>query len=390
MVNFRKRFNLDRPDRKSPLLLLSSNAALFLKGLHTRLARRLAGKSRGFRAAAGFGLCFVLVSLVFVSATSCMSNGQSDGQALEVHLDNPITMTGGTLNSTTTVVNNTTTLIGNTTTQVQNTTTQYPTTTIQNTTTVQNTTTQYPTTTVQNTTTQYPTTTQVNNTTTQVNNTTTQVATTTVGCLYGAAASIPAIGSVPDGQMYIDTDDDHWWQAQYISGSSTIKDSTTNFTVYTYGQIYTNSGYEYYEAFEASASYSPNQIGLWLAETGSPTDVKVVLQTDYYQTPGGTVLSTSNAYTTLSGSYGWVYFTMPSVSLSAGTYYDIIVSCSGDSSDYLSVGIGSYDGYYSDADGYGNYPYSSYSNWNYIGTARQLLFKTGISNTAGEAWVEIK
>ena len=226
MVNFRKRFNLDRPDRKSPLFLLPSNAALFLKGLHTRLARRLAGQSRGFRAAAGFGLCFVLVSLVFVSATSCMSNGTSDGQALEVHLDNPITMTGGTLNSTTTVVNNTTTLIGNTTTQVQNTTTQYPTTTIQNTTTVQNTTTQYPTTTIQNTTTQYPTTTiqntttqyptttQVNNTTTQISNTTTQVATTTVGCLYGPNASIPAIGSVPDGQMYIDTDDGHWWQAQ--------------------------------------------------------------------------------------------------------------------------------------------------------------------------------
>ena len=45
MVNFRKRFNLDRPDRKSPLFLLPSNAALFLKGLHTRLARRLAGQS---------------------------------------------------------------------------------------------------------------------------------------------------------------------------------------------------------------------------------------------------------------------------------------------------------------------------------------------------------
>ena len=225
MVNFRKRFNLDRPDRKSPLFLLPSNAALFLKGLHTRLARRLAGQSRGFRAAAGFGLCFVLVSLVFVSATSCMSNGTSDGQALEVHLDNPITMTGGTLNSTTTVVNNTTTLIGNTTTQVQNTTTQYPTTTIQNTTTVQNTTTQYPTTTIQNTTTQYPTTTQVNNTTTQISNTTTQVATTTVGCLYGPAASIPAIGSVPDGQMYIDTDDGHWWQAQLSVGTLTEADS---------------------------------------------------------------------------------------------------------------------------------------------------------------------
>ena len=166
-----------------------------------------------------------------------MSNGTSDGQALEVHLDNPITMTGGTLNSTTTVVNNTTTLIGNTTTQVQNTTTQYPTTTIQNTTTVQNTTTQYPTTTIQNTTTNIndpeydhaiPPTTQVNNTTTQISNTTTQVATTTVGCLYGPAASIPAIGSVPDGQMYIDTDDGHWWQAQLVTSTGSVEDQNTS------------------------------------------------------------------------------------------------------------------------------------------------------------------
>ena len=84
---FRKRFNLDRPDRKSPLFLLPSNAALFLKGLYTRLARGLACQSSGTPAAAGF-YCLLLGGLVLIS-TSCMSNGTSDGQALEVHLDNP-------------------------------------------------------------------------------------------------------------------------------------------------------------------------------------------------------------------------------------------------------------------------------------------------------------
>ena len=47
MTNFRKRFNLDRPDRKSPLFLLPSNAALFLKGLHTRLAPAAGGPVSG-------------------------------------------------------------------------------------------------------------------------------------------------------------------------------------------------------------------------------------------------------------------------------------------------------------------------------------------------------
>ena len=44
MVDIRKFVNNHRPDRKSALFLLPSNAALFLKGLHTRLARRLAGQ----------------------------------------------------------------------------------------------------------------------------------------------------------------------------------------------------------------------------------------------------------------------------------------------------------------------------------------------------------
>lgn len=83
MVDIRKRLNNLRSQRKSPLLLLPSNAALFLKGLHTCLARRMAGKHWGLTAAGRVAMCLLLGGMVFVS-TSCMSNGVSDGQAIEI------------------------------------------------------------------------------------------------------------------------------------------------------------------------------------------------------------------------------------------------------------------------------------------------------------------
>ena len=381
MVDIRKFVNNHRPERKSALLLLPSNAALFLKGLYTGLARGLACQRRGFRAAAGFGLCFVLVSLVFVSATSCMSNGTSDGQALEVHLDNPITMTGGTLNSTTTVVNNTTTLIGNTTTQVQNTTTQYPTTTIQNTTTVQNTTTQYPTTTVQNTTTQYPTTTQVNNTTTQISNTTTQVATTTVGCLYGPAASIPAIGSVPDGQMYIDTDDGHWWQAQLVTSTGSVEDQNTSNNSDVEGATDT---YWFAQTFTASSSYSCGSIQIYTgSQFTNSSSCTIYLETTASNLPSGTILA--SATLNLAYSTSWQSVTFTPVSLTSSTVYAIVVK--GIAGNYTAL-----------IDNWGGNPYSSGqecqstdsgSSWS-ANSSADLCFKVLSTGSTAETWVQIK
>ncbi len=88
MVDIRKFVNNHRPERKSALLLLPSNAALFLKGLYTGLARGLACQRRRLPAAGRVAMCLLLGGMVLIS-TSCMSNGTSDGQALEVHLDNP-------------------------------------------------------------------------------------------------------------------------------------------------------------------------------------------------------------------------------------------------------------------------------------------------------------
>ena len=328
----------------------------------------------GFRAAAGFGLCFVLVSLVFVSATSCMSNGTSDGQALEVHLDNPITMTGGTLNSTTTVVNNTTTLIGNTTTQVQNTTTQYPTTTIQNTTTVQNTTTQYPTTTIQNTTTQYPTTTQVNNTTTQISNTTTQVATTTVGCLYGPAASIPAIGSVPDGQMYIDTDDGHWWQAQLSGGTLTEADSEENHPT---NEEQLGSSIWFAMSWTPSTSYTMTAIKLYVFLSSSATS-DVLLYSSSNGKPSGSVLAT---YTGTVGVYpGWYTFTGSYSLSSSSTYCWVWQYVSGTGNGCI----------YGENSGNGDYTTNSGSTWTVENGSESYAYETYYNGSPIETWVEIK
>ena len=71
------------------LYLLPSNAALFLKGLYTVWPAACMASS-GIRAADRIMVFALDWSAWFLFLrSSCMSNGTSDGQALEVHLDNP-------------------------------------------------------------------------------------------------------------------------------------------------------------------------------------------------------------------------------------------------------------------------------------------------------------
>ena len=197
---------------------------------------------------------------------------------------------------------------------------------------------------------------------------------------YGTYSSIPSIGSVTDGSIYVDTDDTHFYQAQLVTSTGSVKDQNTSNNT-DYNNVTDTTWWA--QSFTASSSYSCVSIQIYAGSQYANSSCTIYLETTNSNLPSGTILA--SATLNLASSTSWQSVTFTPVSLTSSTVYAIVVK--GIAGNYTTLW-----------DNWGSNPYSggqefsssnSGSSWNTYSSS-DMCFKVLSSGSTAETWVQIK